>query len=586
MLDWTKTINLSELTTGWYKFDLRELHANPSDFTLRLNNDLGRATYLGLELYKDCESARLVNLGDSVSEGLHVKSVSYDMLYMMIGAAPELYAYITIDGAPVPPTPAEGCETATDYVLGTTITVEANSDVWYKINLAELKASGKGLDIKIKNVDVVKANITASMAFECPGTIAQTLNYSIEAGDSLAATIPYSYYKDIESDVLYLNLKTTAKLEITVGESSVVVPDVPEGCENAKDLDFSKTINLSTIQTGWYRVDLTPLKNGSIKKVSINNDLGKVTGVQFDIFRNCEQSSFLYTYTHAFEVGLFEQSIPSSALSMLGSLNELYIYITMDVDVLTCEDAIEFDWSKGAVHSAGDTQWYHFDITSVENNAQQVKLTLTNHSNEMSVVYGEVAMHCPYTKSIPFACVVPAGMSIDKVVDYSVFKSSRVEELYVKVTSTKTIELGATTESALVFDQTPCNNATLVESGVEYRQSAGTSWYRLPKSLFMNTGKLPKFYFTTEEEGLTKITLGATVGCEYNIATKTIVMLPGSLNYAMVMPEQMFDLMDKLVSDDVTEVYVEMTTDRAVHFSVDMVNNTDDACHGAELLDV
>ena len=102
----------------------------------------------------------------------------------------------------------------------------------------------------------------------------------------------------------------------------------------------------------------------------------------------------------------------------------------------------------------------------------------------------------------------------------------------------------------------------------------------------MNTGKLPKFYFTTEAEGLTTITLGATVGCEYNIATKTIAVLPGSLNYAMVVPEQLFDVLDKMVSDEVTEVYVEMTTDKPVHFSVDMINNTDDACHSAELISI
>ena len=586
LLDWTKTINLSELKTGWYKFDLTELHAQKKDFTLSLNNDLGRATWLGLELYKDCESPRFANLTDSVTEGLHVKKVAYDMVTMAIGNAAELYAYITIDATPVPPVEAEGCETAIDLVLGTTYEVKAGADVWYAIDLAELKKSEKNLDIKIKNVDVVEAEILASLAFTCPGTIEYTLPYTIAAGDSVETTIPYSTYIDIESDILYLNLKTNAALEFVVGESEVVVPDVPEGCENATELDFSKTIKLSELTTGWYHVDLTPIKNGSVKVVSINNDLGEETGVKFDIFRNCDPSSFLYTYTHAFSVGLFEQSIPSSYLSMLGSLNELYIYITVGVDILTCEDAIEFDWTKGAVHAADDTQWYHFDINPVKDNAQQVKLTFTNHSDNLSIVYGEVALHCPHKYSIPYALVVPAGMSIDKVVDYSVFAASRVEELYVKVHSTETIELGASSESALVFDNTPCENAAVVTSGVEYKQSAGTSWYKFSKELFMNTGKLPKFYFTTEAEGLTTITLGATVGCEYNIATKTIAVLPGSLNYAMVVPEQLFDVLDKMVNDEVTEVYVEMTTDKPVHFSVDMINNTDDACHSAELISI
>ena len=146
--------------------------------------------------------------------------------------------------------------------------------------------------------------------------------------------------------------------------------------------------------------------------------------------------------------------------------------------------------------------------------------------------------------------------------------------------------MAASSESALVFDNTPCNQATTVKSGERYTHAGGTAWYKLPKSFFKNSGALPKFYFTTEAEGWTTITVGATVGCEYNIATKSTFKVPGILNYAMVMPEQLFDVLDKMVNDDVTEVYVELTTDKAVSFSVDMINDTDDACHGAELLDI
>ncbi len=503
---------------------------------------------------------------------------------------------------------AGGCEKAAALNLKEEIDIDlkAGEDAWYQIDLNKIKAMGdEMINLNLMNPSDKAVEVEFEVTPTCPLLVSAIKAVSVPANTNLPIAFPASTIIKLYDEVLerlnvpekitnnlpnalkddmvyYVRVRANGDLHIDNEDNTI---ERPEGCEDAKELDLSKTINLSSIKTGWYHVDLTPLKNGSIKKVSINNDLGKETGVKFDFFRNCEEARSFYAYTHLFKVGLFEQSVPSYALSLLGNLNELYIYITMDVDVLTCEDAIEFDWSKGAVHSAGDTQWYHFDITSVENNEQQVKLTFTNYSDTLAVIYGEVALHCPYQHSIPYACVVPGGMSVDKVIDYSVFKASRVEELYVKVHSTETIELGASTESALVFDQTPCNNATLVESGVEYNHAAGTVWYKLPKSLFVkNTGKLPKFYFTTEKEGFTKITLGATVGCEYNIATKAIVALPGSLNYAMVMPEQMFDVMDKFVSDDVTEVYIEMTTDEAVRFTLDMVNNTDDACHDAELM--
>ena len=505
---------------------------------------------------------------------------------------------------------AGGCEKAAALDLEESIDIDlkAGQDAWYQIDLNKIKAMGdKMVSINLVNQSDKDVEVEFEVTPTCPLVVSAIKAVSVPANTNLPAIFPAStiidlYGKVIEKlnvpekitnnlpnslkdDLVYF-VRVRANGDLHIDNEGDSIPEMPEGCEAAVELEWWNTINLSKLETGWYHVDLTPLKRGEANTLRVNNDLGKETGVKFDLYRDCGDNSFLRSYTHLFKVGLYEQTIPSAVASLLGGIDELYVYITRDVDVLTCEDAIEFDWSKGGIHNAGDTKWYHFDITSIKEENQQVKLTFTNHSNEIAVVYGEVALHCPYTKFIPYACVVPAGMSVDKVIDYSVFAASRVEEMYVKVYSTKTIELAASSESALVFDQTPCNNAVTVESGREYKQVAGTSWYRLPKSLFMNTGKLPKFYFTTEEEGLTTITLGATVGCEHNILTKTVVKLPGSLNYAMVVPEQMFDLMDKFVNDEVTEVYVEMTTDRAVHFSVDMINNTDDVCHSAEMLDV
>ena len=596
-LDITQAIDVEKLAKGWYVVDLTTIH---SDFSLKFINNTGANQTLDFQFYKGCdldEAKMLDNYLTSYNFVIPTTGLEQKVPYSMISS------YLTLDELYIYVNKEEGgevdmaCATAVLLDFANPLHIELNDGVeqWFKIAPNDYKNFEKNLVITTQNLAGKSVKVDFSLATSCPALVTVdstvTINSDHNRVDSITAgmiNMAWDQYGDKFNgiDTAYIRVLANGHLVLDVDTFTVVTPEVPDGCENAKDLDFSKTIKLSELTTGWYRVDLTPLKNGQISKISVNNDLGEETGVKFDIFRNCENSSFLYTYTHAFNVGLFEQSIPASALSMLGSLNELYVYITIGVDILTCEDAIEFDWNKGAVHQAGSTQWYHFDIDPVKNNAQQVKLTFTNHSSELAVMYGEVALHCPHTYSIPYACVVPAGMSVDKVIDYSVFAASRVEELYVKVYSNETIELAASSESALVFDNTPCDNAPTIQSGVQYTHQAGTSWYRLPKSLFKNTGMLPKFYFTTEEEGLTKITLGATVGCEYNIATKTIFVLPGSMNYAMVVYEKIFDAIDKLVNDDVTEVYVELTTDKAVHFSVDMINNTDDPCHGAELFDI
>jgi hypothetical protein len=119
-------------------------------------------------------------------------------------------------------------------------------------------------------------------------------------------------------------------------------------------------------------------------------------------------------------------------------VKEMYIQVTTDqpiafgIDInygfgLGCDDARVFDWTKGAVIEAGDAQWLNFDITSVKKNKQQVKLTLTNESNSLAWVGMMVSLTCPFDVALPTFFAIPAGMSIDKVVDYSYFAATKLD---------------------------------------------------------------------------------------------------------------------------------------------------------------
>ncbi|MBR5492706.1 MAG: hypothetical protein IKV77_06215, partial [Alistipes sp.] len=412
-LDITKAIDVDKLQKGWYVVDLTTIK---TDFSLKFVNNTGSNQTLDFQFYKGCdldEAKMFENYLTSYNFVVPTSGLEQKVPYSMISS------YLTLDELYIYVNKQEGgevdmaCATAQLIDLANPLHIELENGVeqWFKIAPNDIENLDKNLVISTKNLAGKSVKVDFSLATSCPAlaTIDSTItvNSDLNRVDSITAgmiDLAWDKYGDkVEGiDTAYIRVLANGHLVLDVDTFTVVTPEVPEGCENAAELDFSKTIKLSELPTGWYHVDLTPLKNGQVKSVSINNDLGQETGVKFDIFRSCEENSFLYTYTHAFKVGLFEQSIPSSALSMLGSIDELYIYITVGVDVLTCEDAIEFDWSKGAVHKAGSTEWYHFDIASVKSNAQQVKLTFTNHSSEWAIVYGEVALHCPYTKSIPY----------------------------------------------------------------------------------------------------------------------------------------------------------------------------------------
>jgi hypothetical protein len=80
--------------------------------------------------------------------------------------------------------------------------------------------------------------------------------------------------------------------------------------------------------------------------------------------------------------------------------------------------------------------------------------------------------------------------------------------------------------------------------------------------------RLPKFRFETVSGENTTVTLGATVGCDYNIATRGTVKMPGGLDMYLRAPKFIFSVIEKFIDDDVTEFYVELTTDKDVEFTV------------------
>jgi hypothetical protein len=81
-------------------------------------------------------------------------------------------------------------------------------------------------------------------------------------------------------------------------------------------------------------------------------------------------------------------------------------------------------------------------------NEQQIKLTLTNHSNQTAWVATLVSLDCPFKVALPLAFPIPAGMSVDKVIDYSYFAATKLDQLYVGVTTDSKISIIAEAQSA------------------------------------------------------------------------------------------------------------------------------------------
>jgi hypothetical protein len=86
---------------------------------------------------------------------------------------------------------------------------------------------------------------------------------------------------------------------------------------------------------------------------------------------------------------------------------------------------------------------------------------------------------------------------------------------------------------------------------------------------------LPTFRFATVSGEATRVTMGATVGCEYNIATKGSISVPGGIDLSLRIPRFIFSAMKLFIDDDVDAFYVQLTTDRDVTLGVDTTTSED-----------
>ena len=241
------------------------------------------------------------------------------------------------------------------------------------------------------------------------------------------------------------------------------------------------------------------------------------------------------------------------------------------------EDLQAFDWNNGVQVEADKAVWYDVDITTIKNAGKHVKLTFTNPTQSIVWVATVVSVNCPAELTVPMIVPVPAGMSVDHVIDYSIFAAADVDHLYVGVTTDSKISILAEAQSAEASDtdKDGCANATLLENAKNYTHPGGTAWYKIDGSFLANMSSLPTFRFATVSGETTKVTMGATVGCEYNIATKGSVSVPGGVDLSLRVPSFIFKVLKHLVREDVNEFYVQLTTDKEVEFAIDTTTTED-----------
>ena len=583
LLDWTKTIALSELSTGWYKFDISALHASQQNLTLSVNNDLGEQEVVGFTLYEDCDTYIVGPLVYAFPVGVTSRSIPYSLIEVAAADIDMLYVYINME-ANLP------CEDAILFDWNKGAYQEAETTQWYEFDITPVLEGEKQVKLTFTNQSNENAWVIAELALHCPYTKSIPIIVPVPANMSVDKWIDYSVFEASRLEHCYLGVTTMeADIELAASwEDARIEPS--EGCLNATKVE-NDVLYEHAAGTHWYKFtgDLFD-KEGHFSRIRVVNrsaetvtiTAGATVGCEYNIAtRTTIKLPMRFDLAFALPVWVIEQM----KKFVDNDVKEFYLELTTDQPIAfsfgqeACETAIPFDWTTGHTQEALTNQWYEVDITSVLENEQQIKLTLTNHSDQTAWVATLVSLDCPFHVAMPLAFPIPAGMSVDKWIDYSYFAATRLDHIFVGVTTTEKISIKAEAQSAVITPTADCINATEILYGSTYVHEGGTAWYKVDGSLFADMDKLPKFQFSTVSGEKTNVTIGATVGCEYNIATRAKVPVPGDVEIAVRVPRFVFKVLREFVDYDVNEFYIELTTDKKVEFSIDATVEEDlDAC--------
>ena len=506
-----------------------------------------------------------------------------------------------------------------EWTLGAT--VEAG-EKWFYLDLKKVQADEK-LNFVVENGNGTEVKVAFDLYLTCPAT-SKVLEHvwDIPANGDKKESLGRFFLNQLTKDYVYLKLTTNQTVTIKVEAEKLPDPTPADDLFDATDAIVwtGEKLQLEAGVETIVKVEKAALKaDKGYKTVAYitNQDDAPVTLNQTISFE--PKATIHNTTVKSLTVAAETQDTILISNKMLDNVKSDVAYfcfkasgrmaITIKKEELessstpkeptiyapACEDAYVFNWNSSITQKAMANKWYEFDIKSLKQNKEHLQLSFTNHSDSMVVVMGSILLDCNSTDTIPYILPVPGGKTMSKVLEYSLLAASPLEKAYVSamvVPTTVTslsdltgirnqedvkklvslnlsakVTLTASKSSALV-DATLCETQhQTLEAGVKYAQEAGTTkWYHVTDNFIKDMGLLSTFAIANNGTSPANVTLGVTVGCDYGIHTRTSVSIPTWMDITTLYPNGLFNLVDAIVNKDITEFYVEITTDQSIEF--------------------
>ena len=208
-IDWHAGIRLSQLTTGWYKFNIADIHANKSDITSLIINDLVCPTRVTRAYYANCEDEEPLFEGSATYElGATQQAMTYVDFANIVPAHVD-YLYLNIASIVEDCEPTDPCEDIVEIDWHAGIRLSQLTTGWYKFNIADIHANKSDITSLIINDLVCPTRVTRAYYANCEDEeplFEGSATYELGATQQAMTYVDFANIVPAHVDYLYLNI--------------------------------------------------------------------------------------------------------------------------------------------------------------------------------------------------------------------------------------------------------------------------------------------------------------------------------------------------------------------------------------------
>ena len=335
LLNWRNGIRLSQLSAGWYKLDVKDVHANKENVAVKVINDLTCKATVTAAGYAHCEDEDALYDGSKTFKlGESTKTVAYaDFADVVPPHVDVVYVNIvSIVENCEPIEPGEDCEHAIALDWSDVKLSQLKEGNWYKLDFSEVHATQSSATFKATNDLNGDATVSAAAYYHCEDADAMgEATKKLVQGHVGEREVSYKELTDVIGHASVLYVQVT---DITVAG---------EDCENAIALDWSDVKLSQLVEGNWYKLDFSKVHaNQSSATFKATNDLNGDATVSAAAYYHCEDVDAMGEATKKLVQGhVGEREVSYKELTdVIGHAPVLYVQVT---DITVTPEPVEKD---------------------------------------------------------------------------------------------------------------------------------------------------------------------------------------------------------------------------------------------------